>query len=183
MNSKNKKLKIAIAGLGFGKKVHLEALKDSDYLTPLAIYHYEKKQKSILEKETGLDFFHDWEDLVKSPEIDGIIIATPPESRFKLAKQALENNKNLLLEKPVSISSSEIEELQRISLINNLSVCVDFEYRAVPLFLQTKKLIDENILGEIYLVKLDWLMGSRSCLLYTSPSPRDRTRSRMPSSA
>jgi len=162
MNTKNKKLKIAIAGLGFGKKVHLEALKESDHLTPVAIYHYDKKQKSILEKETGLDFFHNWEDLVKSPKIDGIIIATPPESRFKLAKQALENKKNLLLEKPVSISSSEIEELQRLSLINNLSVCVDFEYRAVPLFLQTKKLIDENILGDIYLVKLDWLMGSRS---------------------
>ena len=109
MNTKNKKLKIAIAGLGFGKKVHLEALKESEYLTPVAIYHYEKKQKSILEKETGLEFFHNWEDLVKSPEIDGIIIATPPESRFKLAKQALENNKNLLLEKPVSISSYEIE--------------------------------------------------------------------------
>ena len=53
MNSKNKKLKIAIAGLGFGKKVHLEALKESNYLKPVAIYHYEKKQKSILEKETG----------------------------------------------------------------------------------------------------------------------------------
>ena len=38
MNTKNKKLKIAIAGLGFGKKVHLEALKESDYLTPVAIY-------------------------------------------------------------------------------------------------------------------------------------------------
>ena len=48
MNSKNKKLKIAIAGLGFGKKVHLEALKESDYLTPVAIYHYETTQKSIL---------------------------------------------------------------------------------------------------------------------------------------
>ena len=45
MNTKNKKLKIAIAGLGFGKKVHLEALKESDHLTPVAIYHYEKKQK------------------------------------------------------------------------------------------------------------------------------------------
>jgi len=53
MNTKNKKLKIAIAGLGFGKKVHLEALKESDHLTPVAIYHYEKNQKSILEKETG----------------------------------------------------------------------------------------------------------------------------------
>ena len=94
MNTKNKKLRIAIAGLGFGKKVHLEALKESDFLKPVAIYHYDKNQKSVLEKETGLEFFHDWEDLVKSQEIDGIIIATPPESRFKLAKQALENNKN-----------------------------------------------------------------------------------------
>ena len=117
MNTQNK-LRIAIAGLGFGKNVHLEALKESDYLTPVAIYHYETKQKSVLEKETGLEFFHNWEELVKSRKIDGIIIATPPESRFKLAKQALENNKNLLLEKPVSISSLEIEELQRISLIN-----------------------------------------------------------------
>ena len=64
MNTKNKKLKIAIAGLGFGKKVHLEALKDSDHLTPVAIYHYEKKQKSIIEKETGLDFFHNWDCLL-----------------------------------------------------------------------------------------------------------------------
>ena len=30
---------------------------------------------------------------------------------------------------------------------------------------------------------LRWLSASNSCLLYTSPSPRDRTRSRMPSSA
>ena len=57
MNTENKKLKIAIAGLGFGKKVHLEALKDSNYLTPVAIYHYETKQKTILEKETGLESF------------------------------------------------------------------------------------------------------------------------------
>ena len=37
MNTKNKKLKIAIAGLGFGRKVHLEALKQSDHLTPVAL--------------------------------------------------------------------------------------------------------------------------------------------------
>ena len=91
MNTKNKKLKIAIAGLGFGKKVHLEALKESDYLTPVAFYHYQKTQKSTVQKETGLEFFHNRKDLIKSPVIDGIIIATPPESRFKLAKQALEN--------------------------------------------------------------------------------------------
>ena len=156
------KLRIAIAGLGFGKKVHLEALRESDYLIPTAIYHYEKTKGPSLEKETGLNYYHEWGKLVKSKDIDGIIIATSPESRFELAKEALENNKHLLLEKPVALTSKEIEELQRISLIKNLSVCVDFEYREVPLFLQAKKIIDENILGKIYLIKLDWLMGSRS---------------------
>ena len=162
MKHNYEKLRIAIAGLGFGKKVHLEALKESQHLIASAIYHYKEENRSFLEKETGLKFYDDWGDLVKSTNIDGVIISTPPESRFQLAKMALENNKHLLLEKPVALNSTEIEELQRISLIKNLSVCVDFEYRAVPLFLQTKKIIDENILGKIYLIKLDWLMGSRS---------------------
>ena len=82
MNKSNtsQKLRIAIAGLGFGKKIHLEALKESDYFIPTAIYHYKKEKGPSLEKETGLNFYHDWEKLVKSKDIDGIIIATSPES-------------------------------------------------------------------------------------------------------
>ena len=52
----SRKLRIAIAGLGFGKKIHLEALKESDYLIPTAIYHYKKEKGPSLEKETGLNF-------------------------------------------------------------------------------------------------------------------------------
>ena len=91
------KLRIAIAGLGFGKKINLEALKESDYLIQTAIYHYKKEKGPSLEKDTGLNFYNDWGELVKSKYIDGIIIATSPESRFKLAKEALKNNKHLLL--------------------------------------------------------------------------------------
>ena len=58
------KLRIAIAGLGFGKKIHLEALKESDYLIPKAIYHYKKEKGPSLEKETGLNIYCDWEKLV-----------------------------------------------------------------------------------------------------------------------
>ena len=39
------------------------------------------------------------------------------------------------------------------------------------------------VAGGIYVVVLADLPGPGACLLYTSPSPRDRTRSRMPSSA
>ena len=42
--------------------------------------------------------------------------------------------------------------------------------------------IDEKNFKQGYLKALE-LVLSETCLLYTSPSPRDRTRSRMPSSA
>ena len=156
------KLKIAIAGTGFGASVHLPALQDSDNIIPKAFFHHNKNKKKEIERKYGLKCFCDWDELITSKDIDGIILATPPHSRFELAREALKNNKHLLLEKPVAIKSEEINELQRISLIHNLSVCVDFEYRVVPLFLQAKKLIDQNKMGKIYLIKFDWIMSSRA---------------------
>ena len=156
------KLNIAIAGTGFGAAVHLPALRYSDNLKAFSFFHHKQSKKEEIEKKYGLKCYSNWIELISNKSIDGIIIATPPESRFKLAKEALKNKKHLLLEKPVAITSEEIEELQRIALKDNLSVCVDFEYRVVPHFLQAKEIIDQNKLGNIFLIKLDWIMSSRS---------------------
>jgi len=156
------KLNIAIAGTGFGRSVHFAALKESNKFKVNSFYHYDQNKKEQIEKDIGIKCYCDWNQLITNKNIDGIIIATPPHVRFDLAKNALENNKHLLLEKPVAIRSNEIEELNRIALSKNLSVCVDFEYRAVPVFLQAKKIIDQNIIGDIFFIKLDWIMGSRS---------------------
>ena len=162
MENNSEKLNIGIAGYSFGKKVHLEALRESSTLKPLFFYHPNESKCLKIEKETNLKCFSEWNDLINNKNLNGIIISTPPEFRYELAKKALLNKKNLLLEKPVALNSNEIEDLQIIALKNNLSVCVDFEYRGVPLFLQTKKILNQNQLGEIFLIKLDWLMGSRS---------------------
>ncbi len=157
-----KKLNIAIAGTGFGQKVHLPALIESENLITEYFYHHNKNKIYEIEKQTGLKGYSNWDELLNNKNIDGIIIATPPDVRFELARKALLKKKHLLLEKPVGINTNEIKELQRLSLINNLIVCVDFEYRAVPLFLQAKEIIEQKKIGPIYFVKFDWIMSSRS---------------------
>ena len=52
--------------------------------------------------------------------------------------------------------------MQRLALERGLSVAVDYEYRAVPLFMQTARLLQAGAVGTPWLVKLDWLMGSRA---------------------
>tara|TARA_B100000700_G_C15013455_1_gene842141 strand:+ start:778 stop:1899 length:1122 start_codon:yes stop_codon:yes gene_type:complete len=153
---------IAIAGLGFGQIVHLPALRSTESLRPLALWHPNKNKVSAISNTNGLEGYSNWEKLLNNKEIKGIVIATPPEPRFKLALEALEEEKHLFLEKPVCLKSSQIKLLRKIALSKNLSVCVDFEYRAVPLFMKAQKMLKEKVIGDVWFVKLDWLMSSRS---------------------
>ena len=61
-----------------------------------------------------------------------------------------------------------------------LSDCLSFDISARDYFIVT----DENVVPIARDIEAELAKShARSCLLYTSPSPRDRTRSRMPSSA
>ncbi len=161
--STNSKIRVGLAGLGFGEKVHLPALYNSKALSPVGIWHPRKERlNKVLQDNNSLSGYKEWSTLINDPNIDAVIIATPPEHRFRLAIEALEAGKHLLLEKPIALNSEEILELQRISIKKRLSVAVDFEYRAVPLFMKAKRIIDENLIGTPWLIKLDWIMSSRA---------------------
>ncbi|MFQ6538781.1 MULTISPECIES: Gfo/Idh/MocA family protein [Aphanothece] len=155
-------LGVAIAGLGFGEKVHLPALQACATTEPVALWHPRADRLESACRAAGLPGQTDFGALLADPAVEAVVIATPPEPRFELARQALLAGKHLMLEKPVALSATEAEELQRLALAQRLTVAVDFEYRAVPLFQQLADLLRSGVLGELVLVKLDWLMGSRA---------------------
>jgi len=155
-------LGVAIAGLGFGEKVHLPALRACPTAEPVALWHPRAERLEAACRQAELPGHSDFEALLADPAVEALVIATPPEPRFELALHALEAGKHLMLEKPVALTARQAEELQRLAMARGLSVAVDFEYRAVPLFRQLHALLSSGLLGELVLVKLDWLMGSRA---------------------
>ncbi len=155
-------LRVAIAGLGFGEAVHLPALHDCPLTEPVALWHPRAERLAKATAASGLPGTTSFEALLADPAVEAVVIATPPAPRFGLALAALEAGKHLLLEKPVALQAAEVEELQRQALRRGLCVAVDFEYRAVPLFQQLARLLEQGVLGEPWLVKLDWLMSSRA---------------------
>ena len=155
-------LRVAIAGLGFGEKVHLEALKASPHWQPVALWHPRRYRVEAAAAAHGRQGLSDFEALLAEPQIEALVIATPPQPRVALASAALNAGKHLMLEKPVGLDAGEVAELQRLALAQGLCVAVDFEYRAVPLFQQLAALLQQGVLGQPWLVKLDWLMSSRA---------------------
>ena len=153
---------VAIAGLGFGEAVHLPALRACPSMEPVALWHPRQERLDQACRQCGLAGSSDFDSLLADPRVEAVVIATPPAPRFELAQRALQAGKHLLLEKPVCLEAGQAESLQRLALERRLCVAVDFEYRAVPLFQQLQQLLVEGELGELVLVKLDWLMGSRA---------------------
>ncbi len=162
MINKIQPIRIAIAGLGFGESVHIPAALFNENIELVGLWHPRQERLEEACDKHKLCAYENWADLVNDPKIEGIIISTPPAPRFELALQAIKAGKHLLLEKPTCINSNEVMELQRNALKRNLKIAVDYEYRAVPLFMQAKRIINDKKLDEPYFVKLDWLMSSRA---------------------
>ena len=161
-SSSDSPIGVAIAGLGFGESVHLKALAAQSDLKAVALWHPRRDRLDQVCQEHKLSGYDDWDALLSDSRVEAVIIATPPAPRFDLAVQALKAGKHLLLEKPVALRADDVAELQRIAIQKQLSVGVDFEYRAVPLFMQAARMLEAGAVGTPWLVKLDWLMSSRA---------------------
>lgn len=155
-------LRVAVVGLGFGVNVHVPALRACPGTEPVALWHPNAERLQAACAAVDLPGASSFEALLADPSIEALVLATPPEPRVELARAALLADKHLLLEKPVTLCAPAAQDLQRLALQRRLTVAVDFEYRAVPLFQQLASLLNQGILGTPWLVKLDWLMSSRA---------------------
>jgi scyllo-inositol 2-dehydrogenase (NADP+) len=95
------------------------------------------------------EVFSDVDSLLANPEIDLVVVASPNYTHYEYAKKALLAEKNVIVEKPFTVTSVEAEELIQLSLKQG-KLLIPFQNRRWDGdFLTVQKLIEENVLGEI----------------------------------
>jgi predicted dehydrogenase len=84
--------------------------------------------------------------------LDAVVVATPPATHFQIAKDCLEHDLCVLVEKPMTLNSREAEELIEIAEQRGLTLMVGhtFEYNSAIQML--KEIIQSGELGEIYYI-------------------------------
>ncbi|NJN76105.1 MAG: Gfo/Idh/MocA family oxidoreductase [Synechococcaceae cyanobacterium RL_1_2] len=157
------KLRIAIAGTGFGQKIHLPACQNHPSLELVGIYNRDQTKAEAIAQEHHIpQAYSDFEALVTNPHIDGITITTPPFLHYSMAKQALLAGKHLFLEKPLGMNAQQVRELYEIAKERNLVAMSNFEFRTIPTWRLLKQYLDQGFVGKIRLIKVDWLVVSRA---------------------
>jgi predicted dehydrogenase/acetyltransferase-like isoleucine patch superfamily enzyme len=146
--SEEMQMGVAVIGSGYwGKNLvrnyqRLGALKvicDKDETT-LASF---KKQYS--EVEVCLAF----NEVLRREDIQGIVIATPAETHFALAREAMLAGKHVYVEKPLVLDEKEAEELISLAQERKLTLMVGHLLQYHPAFLKLKELASKGELGRI----------------------------------
>jgi predicted dehydrogenase len=91
-------------------------------------------------------------DLFKDPDIDLILIATPTSTHFDLARQALNANKDVLVEKPIASTAPEAQELVDLAAAKKRILAVDHTFLYTPAVRKIRDLVRGGSIGTpIYL--------------------------------
>jgi predicted dehydrogenase len=94
-------------------------------------------------------------DDVFNSDVDGVVIATPVRTHYQLAKAALLHGKHVLVEKPLTTSVAEAEELVALAKELKLTLMVGHTFEYSPAVNELRKLIQNGDMGKVYCVETE----------------------------
>src|SRR5437660_2976161 len=94
------------------------------------------------------------EDVLRS-DVDGVIIATPVRTHYRLAKEALLHGKHVLVEKPLTANVAEAEELVFLAQEQRRTLMVGHTFEYSPAVNELRKLVQSGDLGKIYCIEAE----------------------------
>ena len=144
MSKKN----IALVGAGYWGKNHLKNLYHLGVLN--RVLELSDDIIALRQKDyPGVIFTKEEDDILKNDDIQGVVLAVPAELHHKLAKKYLLAGKDVLVEKPLSLNTSDGEELVRIAKERGRILMVGHILQYHPAVMKIKELVDAGELGEI----------------------------------
>lgn len=98
----------------------------------------------------GIELTTDFDHILTSPDIDAVAVITPVWTHFDLAKAALENGKHVFVEKPLTSTSQQAEELIELADRKHLKIMVDHTFLFSGAVRKIREVIDAGTLGPLY---------------------------------
>lgn len=95
------------------------------------------------------EFITDYERVLSDPSVSAVVIVTPVQTHFELAKKALLAGKHVLVEKPMCMNSGECAELIALAAENELVLMVDHTFVYNGAVRRIKQAIESGSVGDV----------------------------------
>lgn len=180
-----KSLNIGLIGCGHLGKIHCRLLSaiasEHTNITLTGVFDIDRRTADEVSNQYGVTSFSSLEELLS--KIDSLVIVTPTSTHFDIAKKALEKNINVFIEKPVTASLHEAQELIRLSEKSKSKIQVGHverfnpaltsldNYELMPRFIESHRLAQFNPRGTDVSVIQDLMIHDIDIILHLVKSP------------
>lgn len=141
-------LKVGLVGAGHLGKIHLKLLNQSEKYQLVGFHDKDIENAKKIEEEFGYKFYENLDELLEKIEV--LDIVTPTFYHHHYAKMAIERGLHFFIEKPVTQTLEQAEELISLSREKGIKAQVGHVERYNPAFIATKPFIDEPMFIEIH---------------------------------
>jgi predicted dehydrogenase len=161
-----KKIGIGLVGYGMIGKVHALAYREipniyPGVLPPLTLAAVCTTSEESAQKAAHDGGFADWttrvEALLSREDVDVVDVCTPNFAHHKIILAALRAEKSVIVEKPLTCTLTEAQEIAAATATAKGRLGMIFNYRFVPALMLAQKMIAEGALGAIYHFEFNYL--------------------------
>ena len=145
--------KMAIVGFGGMAGWHYDEIQTIEGLEIAGIWDIREERRDYAAQEKGLHVYGSLEDLLADPETDLVLIATPNDVHKPVAIAAMEAGKSVISEKPITLSSADLQEMIDASERTGRFLTVHQNRRWDEDYLTVKKILEEGKLGELFRIE------------------------------
>lgn len=151
--------KVAIIGAGqVAEKVHVSYYQTRKELEIVAVVDLsEERAKDFAERNNIPRYYSDAKEMYEKEQIDIVSVCTPNKFHYDSVMLALEHGCHVMCEKPPAIAARDAWEMNEVAKKNNSILAYDFHHRYADDVKILKEKVDEGVLGDVYVVKVQAL--------------------------
>ena len=144
---------VGIIGAGYWGPKHIRNFNELPGARATMVADLDIGRLAAIQRQYGgIRITTDFRQLLSSPDVDAVVIATPVSSHSLLAGEALRAGKHVLVEKPLAASSREAEDLIRLAEEHCRVLMVGHTFLYNPAVRALRDLVQGGALGEIFYI-------------------------------
>lgn len=144
-------IRFGIIGHGFMGHEHVKMLSKMEGISIVAIADIDPEQ--LTDVPAHIRAYHTAEELIADPGVQVVLIAANNNQHCHLTVAAARAGKDVLCEKPVAMTTAELDEMERVCRECGVRFTVHHQRRLDPDFRTIKQAYDEGAVGDVYSVK------------------------------
>ena len=152
-------IRAAIIGCGLVGQKRARALAGAKLVA--CVDPDQSRAGDLAQNAKGCAVFPDWRSVIRSDQIDVVIVATPHNLLAEISGAAVREGKHVLVEKPGARNVDELRGLISIAESAGVRVRVGFNHRYHPAFQQARELVDSGKIGSLMFIRARYGHGGR----------------------